>query len=56
VAGFSQLNPTGLGLITAALAVIAVMVIVYAGTATRAIADPQPGSSMSSQSGASFTL
>jgi hypothetical protein len=56
VAGVSKLNATGLGLITAALAVVAVMVIVYAATATRAMADPQPGSSISSQSGASFTL
>jgi hypothetical protein len=43
-------------LLFAALIVVSALVIVYAATATRAIADPQPGSSMSSQSGASFTL
>ena len=56
LAAFSNANASDLGYITAALAVIAIVVIVYAGTATRAMADPQPGSSISSQTGASFTL
>jgi hypothetical protein len=56
LAGFSKANASGLGFIAAALAVIAIVVIIYAGTATRAMADPQPGSSISSQAGASFTL
>jgi len=44
------------GLIVAALAVVAVLVIFYAATAARAMADPQPGSSLSAQTGTSFTL
>jgi hypothetical protein len=56
LAGFSPANASDLGFITAALAVIAIVVILYAGTATRAMADPQPGSSISSQAGTSFTL
>jgi hypothetical protein len=56
LAAFSRADSTGLGSITAALAVISIVVIFYAGTATRAMADPQPGSSISSQAGASFTL
>ncbi len=56
LAAFSRASTPGLGFITAALAVVAIVVILYAGTATRAMADPQPGSSISSQAGASFTL
>jgi hypothetical protein len=56
LAAFSPANASDLGFITAALAVIAIVVILYAGTATRAMADPQPGSSISSQAGTSFTL
>jgi hypothetical protein len=32
------------------------LVVIYAVTATRTMADPQPGSSISSQAGTSFTL
>ena len=39
-----------------ALAAVAVLVVIYAATATRTMADPQPGSSISSQAGTSFTL
>ena len=49
LAAFSRASVPGLGFITAALAVVAIVVILYAGTATRAMADPQPGSSISSQ-------
>ena len=56
LAAFSRADPTGVGFITAALAVISIVVIIYAGTAARAMADPQPGSSISSQASASFTL
>ena len=49
LAAFSRADPTGVGFITAALAVISIVVIIYAGTAARAMADPQPGSSISSQ-------
>jgi len=35
---------------------VAVGAIVYAVTATRTLANPQPGSSMSATSGTSFTL
>ena len=56
LAAFSRADSTGVGFISAALGIISVVVILYAGTATRAMADPQPGSSISSQAGASFTL
>jgi hypothetical protein len=56
LAAFSRADSTGVGFITGALAIISIVVILYAGTATRAMADPQPGSSISSQAGASFTL
>lgn len=54
--GFSDATGHGRGFILAALAVVAVLVIIYAATAARAMADPQPGSSISSQTGSSFTL
>jgi len=38
------------------IAVVAILVFVYAKTATRTMADPQPGSSLSAQAGTSFTL
>jgi len=38
------------------LAAFALLVLVYAKTATRALANPQPGSSTSAQAGTSFTL
>jgi hypothetical protein len=38
------------------IAAVAILVFVYAKTATRTMADPQPGSSLSSQAGTSFTL
>ncbi|MGH3202808.1 MAG: hypothetical protein ACRDOA_02260 [Streptosporangiaceae bacterium] len=39
-----------------AIAAVTALVLLYAKTATRAMADPQPGSSLSSQAGTSFTL
>jgi hypothetical protein len=39
-----------------AIAAVAILVFTYAKTATRTMADPQPGSSLSSQAGTSFTL
>jgi len=56
LAGFSDATGHGRGFIFAALAAIAVLVILYAATAARTMADPQPGSSTSSQTGTSFTL
>jgi hypothetical protein len=38
------------------IAAVGVLVFAYAQTATRTMADPQPGSSLSSQAGTSFTL
>jgi hypothetical protein len=56
LAGFSSATGHGRGFIFLALAAVAVLVVLYAVTATRTMADPQPGSSISSQAGASFTL
>jgi hypothetical protein len=39
-----------------AIAAVAMLVFAYAKTATSTMADPQPGSSLSSQAGTSFTL
>jgi hypothetical protein len=39
-----------------AIALLTVLVVAYANTATRTMADPQPGSSISAQAGTSFTL
>jgi hypothetical protein len=44
------------GLIFAGLGAVLVLLITYAITATDAMADPQPGSSISAQTGTSFTL
>lgn len=56
LARFSDATLLWSSCIIAALAVVAVLVILYAATATRTMADPQPGSSLSSQAGASLTL
>jgi hypothetical protein len=56
LAGLSDASDTGMDCIFAALAVVAVLVLYYAATAARTLADPQPGSSISAQAGASFTL
>jgi hypothetical protein len=56
LAGFSDATGFGRAAIFVGLAAVAILVIIYAITATRAMADPQPGSSISSQAGASFTL
>jgi hypothetical protein len=56
LAGLSDATGHGRGFIFLALAAVAFLVIFYAVTATRAMADPQPGSSISSQTGTSFTL
>lgn len=56
LAGFSDATAAGHSFILAALAAVAALVVLYAVTATRALADPEPGSSISAQSGASFTL
>jgi hypothetical protein len=56
LAAFSVADGVGKGLLFAALGVVAVYAIWYAATATRTMADPQPGSSISAQAGTSFTL
>jgi hypothetical protein len=56
LAGFSNATGHGRGYIFLALAAVAVLVVLYAATATRMMADPQPGSSLSSRAGTSFTL
>jgi hypothetical protein len=56
LAGFSDATGFGRAAVFVGLAAVAILVIIYAITATRAMADPQPGSSISSQAGASFTL
>jgi hypothetical protein len=56
LAGFSDATGLGRAAVFVGLAAVAILVIIYAITATRAMADPQPGSSISSQAGASFTL
>lgn len=56
LADFSSATGHGHAWIFTALGAVAFLVIVYAATATRTMADPQPGSSISSQAGSSFTL
>jgi len=56
LAAFSVASALGKGWIFAALGVVGLVVTWYAATATRAVADPQPGSSISAQAGTSFTL
>ncbi len=56
LAHFSEATQPGLGFIFGAIAAVALLVFVYARTAVRTMADPQPGSSISSQAGTSFTL
>ncbi len=53
---FSEAIQPWRGLIFAAIAAVALLVLVYAKTATCTMADPQPGSSISAQAGTSFTL
>lgn len=54
--GLSEASTTGLVLMGIAMLVVAAGAIVYAVTATRTLANPEPGSSMSATSGTSFTL
>jgi hypothetical protein len=56
LAAFSIATAAGKGWLFAALGVVGVLATWYAATATRALADPQPGSSISAQAGTSFTL
>jgi hypothetical protein len=56
LAALSSATAFGKGWIYAALAAVAVLAIWYAATATRTVADPQPGSSLSAEAGTSFTL
>jgi len=53
---FSEATGPWRAAIYCALAALAALVLGYAKTATRAMADPQPGSSISAQAGTSFTL
>jgi hypothetical protein len=53
---FSEAIQPWRSLIFAAIAAVALLVLVYAKTATCTMADPQPGSSISAQAGTSFTL
>jgi hypothetical protein len=54
--GLSEASTTGLVLMGIAMLVVAAGAIIYAVTATRTLANPQPGSSMSATGGTSFTL
>ena len=54
--GLSDASIVGRGFAAAALAGVALFTLWYSVTAIRALADPQPGSSMSSTAGTSFTL
>lgn len=54
--GLSDGSVTGRWLALAGLAGVALWTLYYSTTAIRALADPQPGSSMSSSPGTSFTL
>jgi hypothetical protein len=56
LAYFSEAIMTWRIVIMCAVAVVGVLVLAYAKSATRAMADPQPGSSISAQAGTSFTL
>jgi hypothetical protein len=56
LAGFSDATGPWGGAIYAGLAVLASFVLGYAISATRAMANPQPGSALSAQAGTSFTL
>jgi hypothetical protein len=54
--GLSEASTTGLVLMGIAMLAVAAGAIVYAATATRTLANPEPGSSMSATPGTSFTL
>jgi hypothetical protein len=54
--GLSEASTTGLAVMAVAMLVVAAGAIIYAVTATRTLANPQPGSSMSATGGTSFTL
>ena len=56
LADFSDATGYGHAGMFLALAAVALLVVIYAATATRTMADPEPGSSISSQTGVSFTL
>jgi hypothetical protein len=54
--GYSGASPWGRGTLLALIAAAALFTLYYSTTAIRALADPQPGSSLSAVSGTSFTL
>jgi len=54
--GLSDATLTGKVFAWLAMAAVAVVTLIYSMTAIRALADPQPGSSLSATSGTSFTL
>ena len=56
LAYFSEATQPWRGIMFGAIAAVALLVIIYARTAISAIANPQPGSSISAQAGTSFTL
>ena len=56
LAGYSDASPAGRGFVFALIAAVALFTLYYSTTAMRALADPQPGSSLSAVSGTSFTL
>lgn len=56
LAYYSEVGGLWRGLIFAGLGAVLALLITYALTATDAMADPQPGSSISAQPGTSFTL
>jgi hypothetical protein len=56
LASFSEAVQPGRTFIFIGIAAVALLVFIYAKTATKTMADPQPGSSISAQAGTSFTL
>jgi hypothetical protein len=56
LAYFSEAATLGRIILMCAIAFVGLLVLTYARSATRAMADPQPGSSLSAQAGTSFTL
>lgn len=56
LAFLSDAAPAGQWIIVLVIALVAVFTVYYGATSIRALADPQPGSSLSATSGSSFTL
>ena len=54
--GYSDASGDGRRTLLALIAAVALFTLYYSTMAMRALADPQPGSSLSAVSGTSFTL